>query len=173
MPLLAKRMPDAGTVGEDFESLYEQYRRLVRSVVFKLALVDDVDDLVQETFLKVWRGRHSVREPGHLKAWVVRVAVNVARDASRSGRRAPPSVPFEEKLAGTTEIRPENEQLLLRGLAELSTSHREVLVLHCLEGLSLEEIATSLEIALGTVKSRLHYSKAALHDFLKRNGGLP
>lgn len=169
MGLLLKK----ADVGEspDFEALYERYRRLVRSVLFKLALRDDVDDLVQETFLKVWRSKDSVREPAKLKSWVVRIAVNVARDSGRKGRRFPSSVPLEEGNSPATESRPEEQQRLLNGLAELSAAHREVLVLHCLEGLSLEESAESLGLSVGTVKSRLHYAKSRLHAYLSKTGG--
>ncbi len=160
----------AGVQVEEFDSLYAKYRRLVRSVLFKLVLRDDVDDLVQETFLKVWGNRNQIREPAKEKAWIVRVAVNVARDAGRKKLRSPKTAELDERNVPGGERRPEEEQLILGGLAELSGPHREVLVLHCLEGMALEEISESLGVALGTVKSRLHYAKAQLHGYLTGKG---
>lgn len=158
---------------EDFEVLYARYHRLVRSVIFKIGLADNVDDLVQETFLKIWKGRAKVREPQKLTAWVCRVAVNTARDAGRSFGRRPKTVALSETIPAPTGPRPEEQQRILRGLAELSAAHREVIVLHCLEDVPQEEIAEALGISVGTVKSRVHYGKAQLLEFLKRNGGVP
>jgi RNA polymerase sigma-70 factor (ECF subfamily) len=62
-----------------------------------------------------------------------------------------------------------DQEALLRGLDALSPAHREALVLAFIEGLSYEEICGITGANLGTVRSRIHYAKRALRDYLERN----
>lgn len=169
----AERSRSPAEGADDFDLLYARYHRLVRSVLYKIARPDQLDDLVQEAFLKIWRGRESVTDPRKLTSWVCRVAVNAARDAWRAERHVPPPSPLDERMPAPPGGSPEARELLQHGLASLSVSHREVIVLHCLEGISVDEVAEALEISAGTVKSRLHYARIALYEFLERNGGIP
>lgn len=169
----AERSKGVAGGAEDFDLLYARYHRLVRSVLYKIARSDQLDDLVQETFFKIWRGRETVADARKLTAWVCRVAVNAARDAWRAEKHVPPPSPLNATMEAQPDGSPEAKELLLRGLESLSVAHREVLVLHCLEGIPVEEVAEALEISAGTVKSRLHYARSTLYEFLKRNGGMP
>ncbi|MEZ4750298.1 MAG: sigma-70 family RNA polymerase sigma factor [Bdellovibrionota bacterium] len=149
-----------------FRRLYDNYAGLVRSLLFKLCGAEDLDDAVQEVFVKVWKGLERFQGESNHKTWIYRITFNHAMDRLRKRRPAP--LPFIESMAGSTE--PTDTEWLQKGLSTLSSDHRSVLVLHCMEGLSLEDVAKVTEVPVGTVKSRLHFARKQLHTFLQKQG---
>jgi len=138
-------------------------------------LVDDEQDawdILQKTWLKVIRKIRSLKEPRSLPAWLYRIARNTAISYIRSeySKRILveeiEEIPVNEKK--NEEFRFENAERVHYGLSKLSLPHREVLTLHFLEDLSVEEIAKVIEVPPGTVKSRLHYAKRALKNVLEK-----
>ena len=138
-------------------------------------LVDDEQDawdILQKTWLKVIRKIGSLKEPRSLPAWLYRIARNTAISYIRSeySKRILvdeiEEIPVNEK--NEREIRFENAERVHYGLSKLSLPHREVLTLHFLEDLSVEEIAKVIEVPPGTVKSRLHYATRALRSVLEK-----
>src|SRR5207253_2913563 len=138
-------------------------RRLVRAD-------DEAWDVLQKTWLRVLRGIGSLSDPRSLAPWLYRVARNTAFSHTHTRE------PMLESLAdhadacldnGTSErLEYENAEQVHRGLLALSLAHREVLTLFFLEDLSVEEVATILGVPQGTVKSRLHHAKRALHKVI-------
>lgn len=116
-----------------------------------------VDDVLQETFVRVWRGLGWLRDPALFRAWAYRIAT---REAQRFMRR---ELKGEELRADEAElthleapfIAPATRLDLERTLEHISPLARTVIVAHYLEGLTLEEVAAVAEAPLGTVKSRL------------------
>jgi RNA polymerase sigma-70 factor (ECF subfamily) len=152
-------------------------------------LTDDAEearDLTQETFLRAFQHIGRFRGDADLKTWIYRIAVNQARNRWRWWRRRRRDMtvsldagdshtdePLGSRLRDTTSADPEQETLaherekvLLAALHSLSRSYRETVILRDIEGLSYEEIAQTLEISIGTVKSRLARGREELRKRL-------
>ena len=143
-------------------------RRLVRDEA-------DAWDVLQETWMKVVKTISSLSDPQSLAPWLYRVARNTTLSHARS--REPPHESLEnhpetlaEDPASGALLEFEDAEQVHRGLSSLSLPHREVLTLFFLEDMSVEEVATVLEIPPGTVKSRLHYAKQALRKVIAEEG---
>ncbi len=132
----------------------------------------DARDSTQETFIAAWRRIRGLRDPGRFDAWLQRIAVNSARMTLRSrGRRRVREIPSGDvaNLAGMSDrTKPErsDSDSLGAALDRLPVDQRTILVLHHLEGHDLADLAEILEVPLGTVKSRLHSARQALHAAL-------
>ncbi len=153
-------------------ALYHEYKGLVRSVLFRICGPCDLDDLVQDTFVRIWQGLDRFRRQASLRTWIYRIAVNTALDSHRKNKRRKLEIVWSpEEADGENRTGDQvNRDLVRKGLASLSVPHRTVLVLHTLEGLSVEEIAEVLGAWKGTVKSRLFYARKAMLKFLDENG---
>lgn len=119
----------------------------------------DREDAVQETLRKAWEKRASLRDEQFLQTWVVRILINECRSLCR---RASRMVPVEEIRTGTREARPLQEALL-----SLEEKYRLPILLHYIEGCSVEDVAHILRIPQGTVKSRLSRGRAKLRTLLE------
>jgi RNA polymerase sigma-70 factor (ECF subfamily) len=122
-------------------------------------------DAVQDTLIRVWRDLPGLRDPDRFDAWLHRLLINACLDLARRRRRRPIEVdltpidmPSTPDLAGDLA----NRELLDDALRRLEPRHRAVVVMHFFLGMPLPEVAASLSIPVGTAKSRLHYSLAAL-----------
>lgn len=158
-----------------FQQLYRRYQQRVRSTLYQLCGPSILDDLVQEVFLRAWKGLPRLREPSQFSTWLYRISWNVATDQRRKWARHSSQ---EHRLS---QLNPEEGQepflvqlhyqdLVQRSLAQLTLQQRAVLVLHDLEALSQKEVAAVLNIPLGTVKSRLFHARAAVRRFLQAEG---
>ncbi len=155
--------------GDGLTALYQEYQGLVRQLIFNICGAEHLDDLVQEAWLRAWKGLPKFRQQASHKTWIYRIAVNTALDHCR--RLKPALELFEEPAMNEgTEQRVANQELVQRALQKLSPEHRSVMVLSCYEDLSVREIAAVTESAEGTVKSRLHYARQQLKKFLSDNG---
>jgi RNA polymerase sigma-70 factor (ECF subfamily) len=124
-------------------------------------------DAVQETLIRAWRDLPGLRDPGRFDAWLHRLTVNACLDLVRRRRRraieveiSPIDTPAPHDLAGDLADR----DLLENALARLAPDHRAVVALHYLLDMPLADVAVALRIPLGTAKSRLHYSLAAMRS---------
>ncbi|MCO5144205.1 MAG: sigma-70 family RNA polymerase sigma factor [Oligoflexia bacterium] len=157
-----------------FFEFYRAHVGIVRAVIYQIAGASSLDDLTQETFVRLWKGLKDFRGDSKIKSWVYRVSSNVALDFLRSQKRdkeefgidlsyLPTSLQNADKLI-------ENHQLVTEGLKSLSPDHRAVVVLALIHELNLNEIADVLGISEGTVKSRLHYGKEHFRKILQKEG---
>lgn len=132
------------------------------------------EDLVQETFVRLWRGAAGF-DPGRgsARTWIYSIARNSAIDMKRRrsarplsvGHVEPDALGSEEPHAGLVE------KLEVRAaLGELSENHRRVLELAYDEGLTQSQIAERLEIPVGTVKTRTFHALAAMREDLAERG---
>ena len=159
---------------EDFKALYEEHKDLVRSVIYQIAGPLHLNDLVQDAFIKIWKGRSGFNEESKISSWIYRISTNVAIDSFRATKRRKENFEFDfsqlvdDKNGAELEL--ENYQLVQRGLATLSEDHRAVLVLAYIHDRPISEIADVLEISEGTVKSRLHYAKDLFSSYLQSKG---
>ena len=152
--------------GEAFRSLVERYdRRLLYFIRRILDESEEAFDVLQEVWLRVHRDLGSLRSPHAFRVWLYRLAHDRAISAMRRNRRAIPLEdlpPSEVPAADLPDSIFEAADLVHVALTSLSLDHRRVLTLRFLEGMSIQEIAAVMQCGAGTVKSRLHYAKAAL-----------
>lgn len=165
---------------QSFRQLYRRYQQRVRSTLYQLCGAEGLDDLVQEVFLRTWKGLPQLRQVSQFSTWLYRICWNVASDQRRrfAQQRA-----FNSKLQADAEgmplgnsnstqtpdlMRLHYQDMIQRGLQQLSFEHRAVIVLHDLEDLPQKEVAEILGIALGTVKSRLFHGRMALRQYIEQ-----
>lgn len=157
-------------------ALYDRYHLLVFRVLSRVAAStgDEIDDLVQMTFLEVWKSAAKFRKEGQVRSWIVRIGINVARHYIRGEvrrRRAhegyalmpvsPTAVP-DDQVAGS--------QLVARvwsTLGQLSHERRTAFVLCELEGFSGPEAAEIMKVRPGTIWRRVHEARKALRSALQ------
>lgn len=152
---------------EDFKNIYLKHEGMVRAVIYQMAGKTALDDLVQETFLNVWKSLAQFRQESSLKTWIYKIATNVALEYLRKNRNKTlfenkHSIEGDEKSYTDTGL--QNKDLIEKGLSHLSVDHKAVLVLAYLHELTVQEISEILNIPLGTVKSRLHHAKIDFKD---------
>lgn len=129
-------------------------------------------DVLQDTWFRAFRTIRKLRDPGSIRPWLYSIVHGIAVDHVRK------SVSREQAEREQYETYDDLEEptfaetdahSLHRALNEISPSHREVLVLHFLEDLSLAEIAQVVGCPEGTVKSRIHHAKREVKKILQRN----
>ena len=168
---------------EAFRQLYDIYRekgfRLARRL---LGSNEDALDALQDAFLKAWSNLKNFEFKSSFGTWFYRIVVNTCLDRRRSGTTEKSDVHFEEELtesymargAGALTGAPQ-EKLALeelqagvnKAIEKLSEEQRAVFCLRVMEGMPYDEIARVLDIAEGTVMSRLFYARKQLKEELK------
>jgi RNA polymerase sigma-70 factor, ECF subfamily len=146
-----------------FGRLYDLYGRMVHGVLLARAPRDDVEDLVQEVFLKALRQLASLRDPRAFGAWIARIARNTATDHAR---RRPQTVELPEDLASPAPADPGEARRVLRLIRALPEAYREPLVLRLVEGMSGPEIAERTGLTPGSVRVNLHRGFSLLRERL-------
>ena len=153
-----------------FDELFRLHQpRLVRSLSLMAGDREAAADAVQEAFIRAhqrWRRVERLDDP---VGWVRRVAINRIKDDRRSGRRKRDAVVRLGGRAATIghhEINPADDALMAH-LASLPQQQRRCVVLHYVEDLSIEQIARTLGVADGTVKSNLSDARARLRARLE------
>ena len=164
-----------------FGHLVETYQKRVYALTVRMCPTRELaEEAAQEAFLSAWQGLLFFRGDSAFSTWLYRLASNACVDLLRKeGRHQGPSLddetvtadvadpsPTPEKAAEQRELRAQIEA----GLRSLSPEHREVLVLREIQQLSYDEIADTLSLDLGTVKSRIHRGRRQLRDFLIKQG---
>jgi RNA polymerase sigma-70 factor (ECF subfamily) len=150
-----------------FSDLVDRWQQPVARFLLRMVgRPDRVPDLCQEVFLRVLRAAPRYREAGRFSTWLFQIALNVARDDGRRGKRVPGPLPNSDEpddssppLAELCERR-ELARAVTVAVAELTPPQREVLALRHDQGLSFEEMAQVLGSPASTLKSRF---AAALH----------
>lgn len=119
---------------------------------------DLAQDAAQETFLTAHKAQGRFRGDSSLRTWLFGIAVNECRRLIRQKRVEPATVPLIELSSGDGGASIIDRRDLQQALSKLSDDHRDVVVLHEIEGLTYEEAAKILAVPVGTVKSRLHHA---------------
>jgi RNA polymerase sigma-70 factor (ECF subfamily) len=155
--------------------LYDRHRGLVFRTA--LAITGDAEaaaDLLQEVFLRLFRFASHVDCDRPLEPWLYRMTTNLSYTwVKRHNRLLRPLEDVAEWITGSRRDIPavrseinESWRQVQQALSSLPLSHRGVVVLYYIDDLSIQEIAEILDIPVGTVKSRLHYSRQALRKSL-------
>lgn len=155
--------------------LYTGYRpRLWRYLRSRLdGDIAAVDDLLQEIFLAIWNAAPGYRPELRAAAWIFKIAHFQVGHARRTLSRRPEGhLVRDDESESYTSIHDQQSALeddvlgrvaLAEAFAQLSPTHREVLLLVFQQGFTLGEAASILGVPLGTVKSRISYARRALH----------
>jgi RNA polymerase sigma-70 factor (ECF subfamily) len=169
-----------------FEMLVVRHQDRIFGVVHRL--VGDPEmarDLTQETFLKAWRGISGFQGRSGFYTWLYRIARNAVTSAGRyqsarpqvsaslgaaSSEDGPSGVEPADPREGpeARSLRDEQRRLVLDAIADLPAEFREIVVLRDMDDRSYEEIAELLDIATGTVRSRLHRARMELKERLRK-----
>lgn len=152
--------------GDDgaFEALVERYSARVFSLVCRIcASREEAEEVVQDTFLKVYRHLGRFRRESSFSSWLYRIACNTALSHHRKTRSAPRFIPWEEERIPEgeplwREDDPPQERLarLDRAMEHLPAAERMLLLLFYREERPVREIARILSLSEGQVKTRLH-----------------
>lgn len=170
-----------------FQKLVERYQRKVYTIAYGVVRNhDDAMDVTQDAFVKVHRYLANFKGDSSFYTWLYRIVVNLCIDRKRKASRAA-EVDYDDGLQhgtgfangptlASTHIdspqkalaRKELREHMAIALDKLSPSHREILMLREVEGMSYEDIAETLEIAKGTVMSRLFHARKNFQKALSR-----
>jgi len=134
---------------------------------------DSALDVLQEVWIRVFRGIRKLKDPGSLRSWLYSITHGIAVDRIRKNysREQAEQLQIEDfQEAEEPSFGTEDAEDIHQALSKIGLKHREVLVLHFLEDLSLAEIAKVVGCSEGTVKSRIHYAKLAMKEALSGRG---
>jgi RNA polymerase sigma-70 factor (ECF subfamily) len=163
-----------------FRQLVERHHPLAFSAVRTvMGDRDDVEDVVQDVFIKVYRALATFRTDSRFSTWLYRIARNEAISHVRKKTMSGP--PIEETVLESPESsRPdqqyqvrEEQSLMSRYLEQLEENYRTVLELRYLGERSYQEISEAMELPIGTVKSYIYRAKAELKRIMTRDGVKP
>jgi RNA polymerase sigma-70 factor, ECF subfamily len=143
-----------------FGQLYERYARMVHGVLLAKVPVGDVDDLVQDVFIRALRRLSTLRETASFGAWLAAIARNVAHDYHRRSVPEEPlrdDAPDQEIQCGTSGgDQDAPSAAILEAVMSLSETYRETLILRLVEGMTGPEIAARTGMTHGSVRVNLH-----------------
>ncbi|MEK6643037.1 MAG: RNA polymerase sigma factor [Planctomycetota bacterium] len=148
---------------------YSEYGPLVRAYAAgRLGNLHDADEVLQETFLAVAQNMAGFRTASSQKAWLIGIARNILRHRLRKlTLRRTADLEHDPVARSTNEIDPRVDDMKL-AINRLPDAQREVLELRLKHECSYEEIAGSLHIPIGTVRSRIHAAVASLKEWAER-----
>lgn len=169
-----------------FGVLVETYQDRVYNLALRMCgNADDAFDLSQEAFVRAWRGLAGFQQEAAFSTWLFRLTANVCLDWLRAKKRRPivslttadddgeevqmeladPGKSPEEILEAA-----EDRAALAKAMNELPVEYRQILTMRAINDMSYTEIAETLQIREGTVKSRLSRARLALRNILVKNG---
>lgn len=169
------------------ESSFEQLIIQCKTRAYNIALrymrsEEDALDVLQESFIKVFRHLSSFKEESSFDTWVYRIVVNTCNDMLRKnsdlkktdsiyqgqGEEEQRVTQLPDKSPTPEEAleRKERAEIILRSLERLSPEQKEIVILRDVQGFSYEEISEILTCSLGTVKSRINRARLRLREIL-------
>ena len=159
--------------GAAFESIYREHSPRVYALCLRLCggSQEDATELMQDVFIRAWRGLKSFRGESAFSSWLHRLAVNSMLERARSEKRRTARVLFMEDPAqdvATIADEPGAQMDIESAIAALPEGARIAFVLHEIEGYHHSEIAEQLGVAEGTVKAQLHRARKLLIKALNR-----
>jgi RNA polymerase sigma-70 factor (ECF subfamily) len=161
-----------------WEDILSRYKRKVFGIAYKFTgRFDEAEDLTQEVFFKVYKALATYKKEQEFSLWLVSISRNACIDYYRSMKRERKMVAAEvndlrnfrfQGLSpqGSLEAA-ERSRAVRECLAEMPDELRRILILRDLQGLSYKEIADKLDLAEGTVKSRIHRGRSELAERIK------
>jgi RNA polymerase sigma-70 factor, ECF subfamily len=164
-----------------FGVLVERYQnRLIHCILSVISDVEEAEDVVQESFVQAYIKLDTFQQNSQFFTWLYRIAFNNALSRRRR-RKGGTSLDQAREVGGLEPsarvaapdhhlLQSENIQQVRDALARLTDDHRIILNLREMEDMAYEDIATTLDISIGTVRSRLSRARNALKEQLERDG---
>jgi len=172
-----------------FEELVIANQKNVYSLALKMTKSEeDALDISQEAFIKAYRNLNNFRGDSKFSVWLYRLTYNICIDFLRkkskekvlsldfeddSGEVSPIEIPDVRDLPEDSAVRREVRKTIAKSFNELPQKHRDVLVMREVNNMSYEDIAETLMISVGTVKSRIARARMSLADILVKKGTFP
>jgi RNA polymerase sigma-70 factor (ECF subfamily) len=168
---------------DSFNQLVTRWERPIYALAYRtLGREEDARDVVQEAFLRAFRGLRGFRGQAKFSSWLYRITLNLCRDWMRRERRAPVvQLPegtdaaeiADRQMAPTESVedlvaRREMSAAVARAMADLPDEQRTAILLKEYHGLTFQEIADTLDCPLSTVKTRLYQGLSVLRRRLER-----
>ena len=167
-----------------FELLFTKYQRRVSRLVSRFIRSEaEVEDVVQDSFIKAYRALANFRGDSAFYTWLYRIAVNTAKNYLVAASKRPISLSqfeknddddFEEDRFISNSTTPESElitkqiaETVNKTIDELPADLREAIMLREIEGMSYEDIAEAMECPIGTVRSRIFRAREAISQKIK------
>jgi len=167
--------------GEAFEFLVQRHEKRIFNLLYRwLGNYDEAAEVAQEVFLSAFRAIRRFRGESSFATWLYRIGVNHAKNRykgllltrQRMSASELPDPPGDPTSDPAHEVeRHELHELVQQGLSSLQADDALMILLHDLQDVRYEEMATMLKIPLGTVKSRLHRARQALKNKLAPHFG--
>ncbi len=169
---------------EAFGILYKTYCPRIHGVIIRrVSNRDDVEDLVQMTFLHALSGLKSFRRESAFLTWLTRIALNVCTSHLRAYRGRQRWIKGIEEPTFWSDSKPshydafdkalhqkEQRELVRQSIRELPAHHREMVWMHYIKELSYLEIVQELQVPIGTVKTWLYRARIQLKRKLQKSG---
>ena len=158
---------------EAYRQLIEEYgNKLLRTCYLILNDREEAEDVVQETFIKVFNKIDTFKEKSGLYTWIYAIALNLSRDRMRTKQDM---LELKDEWIGIDDVESHVEinidrELLRKEIFEMNSLYREVLVLFYYEELSIKEISNLLNEKEGTIKSKLSRGRNMLKESLLKGG---
>ncbi len=164
-----------------YDELVRRYQRQVYSLLYRmLGNVDDAEDLVQDTFIRAYNALHTFRQDASFLTWLYKIASNLGIDRMRT-RKSRAAASLEEEVESgrepaATERHTSPEAAAVRNcvgdvvhheIMMLPERYRRVVLLRHVSEMSIEEIASQLNLPTGTVKTHLFRAREMLRDRLR------
>jgi RNA polymerase sigma-70 factor, ECF subfamily len=167
-----------------FAELVKRHQRTIYALFYRLAPDwSDISDLSQEVLIRIWLRIPRLREPKAFKSWVTQIVTHLFYDELRKRPRQLPTISmdameFEDSDARTHDVvdpkdgpeqlyaRMELSEVVNNAMSSLPEQFRTAIVLRELQGLSYEEIASSMNCDVGTVKSRIHRARLKIQSLI-------
>lgn len=167
----AAAMIEPTVTSSPFDTIEEHVGNVYRYALRLAGRTDVAEDLTQETMLRGWRNRHSLRDPRVTRVWLLRIATNLWNDQLRTAKFRTVSLESEPAcprvLPAIANQEQENVRLALAAMDELPPRQRQVLYLVTCEELGHGEVAAILEISEAAVKSNLSVARKEMRRRLK------
>ncbi len=174
--ILVEQAKERGAVDDrPFAVLFERHKHMVWSVCYRfVANGEDAEDLLQDVFIKAYRGLAFFEGRSTFRTWLYQIAINTCRNELRRRRRRPDPIvtPMDDlKLADPApspgSIQGEWSEAVATAMMNLRPAEREILILRDFEDRPYDEIAALQEIRLSAAKMRVQRARIALYDELR------
>jgi RNA polymerase sigma-70 factor (ECF subfamily) len=168
---------------ESFNQLVRRWERPIFALAYRtLGREEDARDVVQDAFLRAYRGLPRFKGEAKFSSWLYRITLNLCRDWIRRERRAPivptpagadPNAFADEQVSPTASVeelvgRRQLSEAVAQAMAELPEDQRTAILMKEYHGLTFQEIADTLQCPLSTVKTRLYQGLSVLRRRLER-----
>lgn len=159
---------------EAFDKLYEKYKNMaIRTAYLITGNPMDSEDVVQETFVKVWLHARELHSDSGFKPWMMQILVRTAYRMAKKSRREIPDDCVADRMKASEEvssldkvIQTEEAEMIMAAVRTLPVKLRTVIVLYYYDSFSVKEIAGMLGVMEGTVKSRPHTARQRIRAAL-------